>query len=85
MIYDVNLLKERGAPAESLTDWMKCTTSSNLRDMYWLFRTFIDAYGIDVFWAYKDQQMQQKYGKTLTSSEKEVYINNMIADEVRFL
>ena len=83
-IYDLELLRSQGVPPETLYFWLSFTSETNLREAYWMMRAFIDTYGVDVFWAYKDQQMMQKYGKVLTESEKKAYIEKMLADEINY-
>lgn len=85
IIYDLHELRSQNIPPESLTDWMAFVTATNTRSAYWLMRSFIDTYGIETFWAYKDQQMKQKYGVVLSSSQKIEYINNMMNSEDSFV
>ena len=87
-IYDINKLKSQGVPSAAFSDWMsiymKTDEPTDIKDSYWKIRSFIDAYGVDVFWAFKDQQMQQRDGYTYDDAAKSIYIQNMIADEGRF-
>ena len=88
-MYDINRLKSQGVPSAAFSDWMgiylKTDEPTDIKDFYWKIRSFIDAYGIDVFWAFKDRQMQQKYGYTYDDAAKSTYIRNIIADEERFI
>lgn len=63
---------------------MQFTACTDITEAYWLMRSFIDSYGVETFWAYKNQQMMQKYGKILSDAEKIVYINRMIESESNF-
>lgn len=82
--YDLTKIRKLNIPASSLEDWMKIVTATDVKDTYWLMRSFIDAYGVAAFWAYKDQNMMNRYGKKLSDAEKIIYIDNMIADQDRY-
>ena len=82
--YDLTKIRSLGIPASSLEDWMAVVTAIDTVDAYWGMRRFIDTYGIEAFWAYKDQNMVARYGKKLTDAEKTIYIENMMRHESQF-
>lgn len=83
--YDLNKIRSLGVPASSLDDWMEVVTKNDVKEAYWAMRSFIDTYGVEAFWAYKDQNMMARYGRQLSNAEKAIYIENMISDEVNYL
>lgn len=84
IVYDLTRIRSLGIPASSLKDWMAIVTASSIVDGYWAMRSFIDTYGVEAFWAYKDQNMMSRYGNKLSNAEKTIYIENMMRDEPRF-
>ena len=58
--YDLNKLRSQNVPPASLEDWMQLVMCTDLKTAYWKMRSFIDRWGKDVFWAYKDTQNAAK-------------------------
>lgn len=80
--YDLNQLKAMNIPAESLADWGNMVMEKDLESAKAKMIGFYRKWGDRIFWAYKDQQMQSRYGKKLTDSEKAIHIRRMLASEL---
>lgn len=77
MIYDLEVLKAQNVPASALVAWRDCATCYDPKLAYKRTIDFYNTYGFNIFWAFKDQELNAIYGVTFSVEQKHQYVTRM--------